>query len=321
MRSVINRLTQQEDLNFLLTNRIPKRLATRFMGWFTHIEQPVVRDVSIATWRFFSDVDLSDAEKKQFASLHDCFTRALRDGARPIDPDPNVLVSPCDAILGACGAIAGNELLQVKDRPYTLTDLFGDSDLVNLYRYGCYATLRLTAGMYHRFHAPHDCRLETVAYHPGELWNVNPVALRRIDKLFCRNERAVLRLRLTAGGHPVTLVPVAAVLVAGIRLHCLGQVLDSSAQEPADFTCDATFRKGEEMGWFQHGSTMLVFAPAGASLCAGVEPGAVIRMGQPLMRLAQSWTGPDTGVTKPASAAGRRRARLRQATTAKRRST
>ncbi|MBL8586791.1 MAG: phosphatidylserine decarboxylase, partial [Bradyrhizobiaceae bacterium] len=70
MRSVINRLTQQEDLNFLLTNRIPKRLATRFMGWFTHIEQPVVRDVSIATWRFFSDVDLSDAEKKQFASLH-----------------------------------------------------------------------------------------------------------------------------------------------------------------------------------------------------------------------------------------------------------
>jgi phosphatidylserine decarboxylase len=285
MRSVINRLTQQEDLNFLLTNRIPRRLATRFMGWLTHIEQPLVRDFSLAIWRFFAEVDLSDAEKKEFASLHDCFTRALRDGARPIDCDPSTLVSPCDAIVGGCGVIAGTELLQVKGRPYDLQDLFGDSDLVSVYADGCYATLRLTAGMYHRFHAPYDCRLETVAYHPGELWNVNPVALRRIDKLFCRNERAVLRMRLTASGHPIALVPVAAILVAGIRLHCLDRVLDSRECQPATFACNATFHKGEEMGWFQHGSTILVFAPDGFSLRPSVEAGAVIRMGQPLMRL------------------------------------
>jgi len=285
MRSVINRLTQQEDVNFLLTNRIPRRLATRLMGRFTHIEQPFVRDLSIAIWRFFAEVDLSDAEKKQFTSLHDCFTRALRKGARPIDLDPSILVSPCDAIVGACGAVAGAELLQVKGRPYTLNDLFGDSDLASVYRNGRYATLRLTAGMYHRFHAPHDCRLETAAYHPGELWNVNPVALRRIDKLFCRNERAVLRARLTAGGDPITLVAVAAILVAGIRVHCLNRLLDSRERQPATFACDAIFRKGEEMGWFEHGSTILVFAPDGFSLCPRVEAGAVIRTGQPLMRL------------------------------------
>jgi len=185
----------------------------------------------------------------------------------------------------ACGVIAGTELLQVKSRPYDLQDLFGDSDLVRMYQGGCYATLRLTAGMYHRFHAPHDCLLETVAYHPGELWNVNPVALRRIDKLFCRNERAVLRMRLAASDHPITLVPVAAILVAGIRLHCLNRVLDSRERQPAAFACDATFRKGEEVGWFQHGSTVLVFAPDGFSLYPAVEAGAVIRMGQPLMRL------------------------------------
>lgn len=285
MRAVINRLMQQEDLNFLLTNRIPKRLAARFMGWFTHIEQPLVRDLSIAVWRAFADLDLSDAEKAQFASIHDCFTRALREGARPIDPDPAVLVSPCDAIVGACGTIAGTELLQVKGRPYSLQDLFGESDLVGVYRGGRYVTLRLTAGMYHRFHAPYGCRLETVAYHPGDLWNVNPVALQRIDKLFCRNERAVLRTRLAPDGHPVTLVPVAAILVAGIRLHCLDRVLDSRDRQPAMFACHVDFGKGEEMGWFQHGSTILVFAPDGFSLCAGVETGAVIRMGQPLMRL------------------------------------
>lgn len=295
MRTVINRLIEQEDLNFLLTNRIPRRFATRLMGWFTHIEQPLVRDLSIGVWRFLADLDLADAAKTRFSSVHDCFTRALREGARPIDPDPALLVSPCDAIVGACGAIAGTELLQVKGRPYSLQDLFGESDLVELYRGGRYVTLRLTAGMYHRFHAPHDCRLDTVAYHPGELWNVNPVALRRIDKLFCRNERAVLRIHLAPGGHPITLVPVAAILVAGIRLHCLDRVLDSKQREPATFACHADFDKGEEMGWFQHGSTILVFAPDGFALCAGVETGKAIRMGEPLMRLPRGESGSSPG--------------------------
>src|SRR5262245_58852190 len=113
VRSLIARLFQQEDLNFALTNRIPRRLATRFMGWFSRIEQPLVRDLSIGIWRLFSDLDLSEAKKTRFKSMHDCFTRELKDGARPIYPDPGVLTSPCDAIVGACGAIAGTDLLQV----------------------------------------------------------------------------------------------------------------------------------------------------------------------------------------------------------------
>ena len=79
---------QQEDINFLLTNRIPRRLLTQFMGWFSKIEQPLVRDASIGLWRLFSDLDLSEAKKTKFASLHDCFIRELKDGARPVDPDP-----------------------------------------------------------------------------------------------------------------------------------------------------------------------------------------------------------------------------------------
>ena len=101
-RSLITKAVQQEDLNFLLTNRIPRRLATQFIGWFSQIEQPFVRDVSITIWRLFSDLDLREAKKSQFKSLHDCFIRELKDGARPIDADPGVLVSPCDAIVGAC---------------------------------------------------------------------------------------------------------------------------------------------------------------------------------------------------------------------------
>ena len=285
VRSLIARVFQQEDLNFLLTNRIPRRLATQFVGWFSKIEQPLVRDLSIGVWRLFSDLDLSEAKHTRFKSMHDCFTRELKDGARPIDHDPAVLVSPCDAIVGACGPVEGTELIQAKGFPYTLQDLLCDPELVHIYRDGRYVTLRLTSSMYHRFHAPHDCRVERVTYLSGDTWNVNPIALKRVEKLFCKNERAVLQTRLAATGHPITLVPVAAILVASIRLHVLDtvQYLRRLGRKPV--SCNAAFSKGEEMGWFEHGSTIIVFAPEGFSLCENVQPGTVVRMGQPLMRL------------------------------------
>jgi phosphatidylserine decarboxylase len=284
VRSAISKIFQQEELNFLLTNRIPRRLLTQFIGWFSQIEQPLVRDLSIGVWRFFSGLDLSEARTTQFRSMHDCFIRQLKPGARPIDPDPAVLVSPCDAIVGACGTLAGTTAFQIKGFPYRLEDLIGNPELVEAHRNGRYVTLRLTSRMYHRFHAPHDCRVEQVTYISGDTWNVNPIALKRIEKLFCKNERALLRTRLAAG-HIVTLVPVAAILVASIRLHFLDVMLNLRHRGPNVFDCDAPFRKGEEMGWFQHGSTIIVFAPDGFSLCEGVREGAMIRMGERLMRL------------------------------------
>ncbi|HUB64197.1 MAG TPA: archaetidylserine decarboxylase [Methylocella sp.] len=285
VRSLIARVVQQEDLNFLLTNRIPRRLATQFMGWFSQIEQPLVRDLSIGIWRLFSDLDLSEAKAAHFKSLHDCFIRELKDGARPVDPDPGVVVSPCDAIVGASGTIKGIELMQIKGFPYTLPDLLGESDLVDLFRNGRYVTLRLTASMYHRFHAPHDCRVEGVTYISGDTWNVNPIALKRIEKLFCKNERAVIRTRLTKTGELIVLVPVAAILVASIKLRFLDVPLDSSYHGPHVIPCDAAFHKGGEIGWFQHGSTIIVFAPDGFTLCENVQTGTVIRAGQRLMHL------------------------------------
>ena len=285
LRSQILRLFAQEDLNFLLTNRIPRRLATQFAGWFSKIEQPLVRDLSIALWGFFSDLDLSEAKKTQFRSMHDCFIRELKDGKRPIDPGAKILVSPCDAIIGACGTVADTTLHQIKGFPYTLDDLMRDRDLVERHRHGRYVTLRLTSSMYHRFHAPHDCRVEQVTYISGDTWNVNPIALRRVEKLFCKNERAILRTTLGATGHVVTLVPVAAILVASIRLHFLDVLLSLKYRGPNVLACDTHFRKGEEMGWFEHGSTIIVFAPRDFFLCDNVKEGATIRMGEPLMRL------------------------------------
>ena len=130
-------------------------------------------------------------------------------------------MSPCDAIVGACGAIEDTELFQAKGFPYTLQDLLCDPELVETHRNGRYVTLRLTASMYHRFHAPHDGRLDRAIYVSGDTWNVNPIALKRVERLFCKNERAVLPLTLSRTARAVTLVAVAAILVAGIRLRCV----------------------------------------------------------------------------------------------------
>src|SRR6201999_1664844 len=199
MKSLIASFTQQEDLNFLLTNRIPRAAVTRFIGWFSKIEQPLVRDFSIGCWKLFSDLDLSEAKATHFKSLHDCFTRELKPGLRPFDPDPAVVASPSDAIVGAHGTIRNGELYQIKGAPYSLPDLVNDPALVEQHRNGKFVTLRLTSSMYHRFHAPHDCHIERVTLIHGDVWNVNPIALKRIERLFCKNERAVIRTRLANG--------------------------------------------------------------------------------------------------------------------------
>jgi phosphatidylserine decarboxylase len=282
--AVIARVLQQEDINFLLTNRIPRLWMTRFIGWFSRIEQRWICEASIAAWGIFAHLDLHDAKETRFKSLHDCFIRELKDGARPIEAADRVVTSPCDGIIGAIGQVANGSVLQAKGYPYQLMDLLGDSDLVRYYAQGLYATLRLTAGMYHRFHAPHDCRVEQVTYVSGDTWNVNPIALRRVQSLFCKNERAIIRCRLNSSGDLITLVPVAAILVASIRLHFVDARLYRGYRGPNVIACDAAFHKGQEMGWFEHGSTIIVFAPAGFSFCDGVAEGSLIRMGRPLFR-------------------------------------
>jgi phosphatidylserine decarboxylase len=287
-RAVIARLVQQEDINFLLTNRIPRTLLTRLAGRLSRIENPLFCRACIAVWRLFTDLDLSDAKKTRFKSVHECFTRELKDGARRVDGDPASLVSPCDALLGACGRIERGMALQAKGFEYPLLELLRDEAACRYYEGGLYATLRLTSSMYHRFHAPADCRVEQVVYFSGDTWNVNPIALKRVERLFCKNERAVLRCRLDAAGAKasagvLTLVPVAAILVASIRLKFLDVLLHLKYRGPNVITCDAAVRRGEEMGWFEHGSTIIVLAPPGTRLAPGIEEGTRLAMGQAIM--------------------------------------
>jgi phosphatidylserine decarboxylase len=117
---------------------------------------------------------------------------------------------------------------------------------------------------------------------------VNPIALKRVEKLFCKNERAFLSTRLNGSGsingQRIALVPVAAILVASIRLHFLDVLFHMGYKGAKTLACNDAFGKGQEMGWFQHGSTVIVLAPAGFLLCDGLAQGTEVRMGQALMR-------------------------------------
>ena len=181
--------------------------------------------------------------------------------------------------------VEGDQGLQVKGSPYSLADLLGDATHARMFSRGRYVTIRLTSGLYHHFHAIHDCRIESVTHIFGDTWNVNPVTLRRGERLFCRNERALIRTTLPTSGHAVTLVAVAAILVAGIRLRFLDISLGPDTKGRRSFPCGRSALKGEELGWFEHGSTMIVLVPDGFTLHDGIREAVTVRVGQPLMRM------------------------------------
>lgn len=269
-------------LNFVVTNFLPRKSLTRLVGWYSRIDSPRLTAFSIRVWQFFADdLRLEEARQSDFRSLRDCFTRELRPDARPINARPDIVISPCDAVIGALGSIEGDEILQVKDSPYSLSELLGGGD-TERYLGGSYITLRLKSSMYHRFHAPVDCDLGSLQFIPGEYWNVNPPTLARVPRLFCRNERAVMTLKPAIG--EITLIPVAAILVGSLRLHCLDAPLDMTWQGPGHLECKGASRKGDELGYFQHGSTIILLASSHYLPLSTLREGSVIRVGQALLR-------------------------------------
>lgn len=241
---------------------------------------------SIRIWRLFADdLRLHESPPRAYESLQECFTRELLPGVRPIHRSPGVLISPCDAIVGAHGTITDGTLLQAKGMVYRLEELLGDPRRCRDHLGGAYVTLRLKSSMYHRFHAPCAGRIREATYIAGEVFNVNPPALARIPRLFCRNERAVVPIepQPPEPARSVTLVPVAAVLVSSMRFAFLGDRPGGPRRRPGRLRCDVEVSRGEELGWFEHGSTIIMIAGPGLTLAPGLDAGAIVRMGEPLL--------------------------------------
>ena len=151
-RGWLARLGANENLNFLLTNRIPRIALTRLVGG-CQSTQPRLRGSASGCGRASPRWTCARRARREFESLHDCFTRELKAGSRPFDARPEVFSSPSDGIVGACGRVVDGQLYQAKGFPYSIGELFGPTQDPSPFENGWYVTLRLTSAMYHRFHA------------------------------------------------------------------------------------------------------------------------------------------------------------------------
>lgn len=228
-------------------------------------------------------VDLSQAERgvpEAYRSFNDFFTRRLKPEARPIAADG--LSSPVDGVVSAAGVAADNQLFQAKGKTYSLEDLFaGDEEQARPYRNGPFITLYLSPRDYHRVHMPADGALRAMLYAPGRLFSVNAAATGRIDNLFARNERVIAAFASPLGR--LAVIMVGALFVSAMELAWHGPVAPPRRRQARLWRYDAgpAFKRGEEIGRFNMGSTVILLAEPGKvawdSCC---QPGRWVAMGQ-----------------------------------------
>jgi phosphatidylserine decarboxylase len=273
-----------------------RRLATavsfpalsRVAGWLADRRLPPALLVPvIRAYSRVYGVDLSEAAAppEAYPTFNAFFTRRLRDGARPVDPSEHTVVAPCDSCLSGLGPVAEDgRLEQIKGQTYTLEALLGSSRDASTFRNGLSATLYLSPGMYHRVHSPVDGRVLGWRYLPGRLFPVNSPAVRSVPGLFARNERVAVLLEADGLG-PVALVLVGAANVGRITLAFSDLVTNAGAPagwgEPSE---PLSVRRGEEIGVFNLGSTVVLLAADPALVAVRETPGALVRMGAALWR-------------------------------------
>lgn len=233
-------------------------------------------------------VELSECEVPPggFASFDAFFTRHLRAGVRPIDPDPRTLVSPADGKLQAAGTLDGQSRLVVKGREYTAAELLGDVQQAAAFAGGQFALIYLSPRDYHRVHAPVDGHVSRVLYVPGTLLPVNDLGLANFPKLFARNERVVFQQETETFG-AVASIMVGAIGVGRITVSFDPSVVTNAGRVPGVRAYGASgpsLSRGDELGVFHLGSTVLVFVSAESRCDILGRVGDAVRLGQPLLR-------------------------------------
>jgi phosphatidylserine decarboxylase len=273
--------------------RLPVHALSRAVGRAASIRLPAaLRAPACRAFARAVGADLAEVRDPldSFGSLQDFFTRALRPGARAVDPDPAAFVAPCDGRWGASGRVADGALLQVKGRPYSLAALLGDEAAAKAFEGGWFATLYLAPRDYHRFHAPCDGLVSRAVYLPGTLWPVNAIGVANVPNLFAENERiaAFVRRRASDERESLALVAVGATLVG--KVHVTFDTLTTNTRDRAvlwrHYDAPPRLVKGAEWGRFEFGSTIVLAAAPGALELAPRPPGARLRLGERIGTLA-----------------------------------
>lgn len=269
-----------------LQHVLPQHALSRLLGVFADSRQRHLKQLLIDAFVAAYSVDMSEAVgvgSDDYASFNDFFTRQLRPGTRPIAAEPGAIASPADGTVSQAGSIRDGRLLQAKGHDYALADLLGDADFATALTGGTFATIYLAPYNYHRVHAPCDARLASALEVPGRLFSVNAITERHVSGLFARNERLVLRLETHFGD--CALVLVGAMIVGRIAVAWPEGPTSPYRRRRLQTPSSVAFGRGDEVGAFLLGSTVVALFPPGAvELASHVKAGATIKMGELLAR-------------------------------------
>ena len=279
------------QLFVMLQRLLPRHLLTALVYRIARIRSPGIKDFLIR--KFIDGFNVATDEIKlqvptDFATFNDFFIRELKADARPLATDPAALVSPVDGTVSSAGPLRADSIFQAKGLSYTLNDLLAtDIDDARAYVDGSYATIYLAPYNYHRVHAPLSGELVAARYVPGDLYSVNANTVAKLPGLFYRNERLILHFDTTHG--PAVLIFVGALNVGSISTTWGGEIRPrrSGVVEVLDLpTSSITIAKGDLLGWFNMGSTVIVLLPK--DVCDWndeLQAGAILQMGESIGQL------------------------------------
>ena len=266
---------------------MPQLYLTQLAGWFAQQKWDAVTHFVIKAFAKKYNVDMSEAKKENFSdyeSFNQFFIRELKDDARKINENPTALCLPADGRVSQIGHIDDERLLQAKGHFFSLSDLLaGDEELVNTFKNGEFATIYLSPRDYHRVHMPCDATLRKMIYVPGDLFSVNPFLAEHVPNLFARNERVICVFDTAFG--PMAQILVGATITASMSTVWAGVINPPRTGEVKVWTYqgDSAIKltKGQEMGAFQLGSTVINLFPANSvTLAEHLEVDVPVRMGE-----------------------------------------
>lgn len=277
-----------DQLKITLQYILPKHLISRLVGYLAAAKLGFVSHALIKLFIKAYGINMAEAQfenAEAYRSFNEFFTRPLKDGMRPIVADTNLLAHPVDGTVSQLGDIEGDQLIQAKGHYYSVEALLGgDKATAAPYQNGKFACIYLAPKDYHRIHMPVDGVLREMIYVPGDLFSVNPLTAENVPGLFARNERVVTIFDTPVG--QMALVLVGATIVASIETVWAGTVTPPTGKEvfrwqyPAEGPNAVHLKKGDEMGRFKLGSTVvLAFEKDQVEFLPTNYPGSVTRMG------------------------------------------
>ena len=264
---------------------LPRNLFSRLCGIVADAKLPsLILIPLILLFSRFYRIDLSEAKKKvsEFRTFNEFFTRQLHSKARPIDPNPNNLLSPVDGFIGEFGSINNGKLIQAKGLDYRVSDLLEDKNRTRFYDGGIFVTIYLAPQNYHRVHSMVKGEVREFSYTPGDLWTVGKLGVNHVPNLFARNERLTTYLHTEKG--ECAIVKVGATVVGRIRINYHDQISNIYGEKSKKIILEKPFKleRGQEIGLFELGSTVICLFPPKQIQLFNMEIGQSIFFGQTL---------------------------------------